>query len=204
MKKIILLSVLGMIALTGCQKRPDTTIKNLQQAVIDEATASVIYTAFAVKATDEGLPTVAKLFQALARSERNHAERYKEFLDEWDVKMLDFNPDYELKDTRQNLLKAIEMESYCVDSLYPRCLISAKTETQTEITEMLQWASNVEKKHLELLKNALKIYNTKPDSLQFLSGGYTVCPICGCTKERSSIVENCNNCGTSSDLLIQL
>lgn len=204
MKNLILLSVLGMIALSGCQKRPDSTISNMQQAVIDEATASVTYTAFEVKATEENLPTIAKMFQALARSEHNHAERYKEFLDEWDVNVQDFDPNYALNDTRKNLLKAIEMESYCVDSLYPKCLKDAQAESQTEISEMLQWASNVEKKHLELLQNALKMYDTQRDSLQNLPNGYTVCPICGCTKELSTPVDNCKNCGTSGNLLIQL
>jgi rubrerythrin len=204
MKKLMLFAVLGILTLSGCQSRPDKTIANLQAAVVDEATASVRYTAFASKAREEGYEPIARLFDAASRSERVHAERFKEFLDELDVKLDNFQPMYDFKSTAENLQAAIDLETRDVNSIYPKFMTDATAEKMDEVAETMGWALSAEKLHLQYLKQAQELLKASPDSLLKLPSSYSICPICGNTADGAVAVKECPNCGTDSDLFIQL
>jgi rubrerythrin len=51
------------------------TIKNLKEAFAGESQANRRYLTFAIKADQEGLPNIAKLFRAAAEAETVHAMR---------------------------------------------------------------------------------------------------------------------------------
>jgi rubrerythrin len=53
-----------------------TTLTNLQAAYGGESNAHAKYTAFALKASEEGFQDVASLFRAAARAEQIHAENH--------------------------------------------------------------------------------------------------------------------------------
>jgi rubrerythrin len=202
MKNIALLALLGIIAFTGCRNKPERTIANLQTAVVDEATANARYTAFAAKAREEGYQTIAKLFDATSRAEKVHSERYKEFLDQLDAPLKDFQPQYELKSTAENLQTAIDLETREVNSVYPKFMTDATAEKMDDIAETMGWSMSMEKKHLQLLIKALTLLKTAPDSLNTLATGYTICPVCGNTCDSLAIEKTCPNCQTSSDIYI--
>lgn len=204
MKRLLLIAVLALGILNSCQKRPDKTITNLQSAVVDETTASIKYMAYATKANEEGYATLGKLFEAISRSERVHAERFKEYLSKLDANMDGFTPVCDLKSTEMNLESALRMERRDKDTLYPRYLAQAHLERQEIIGETLKWSLEAEKKHEALLTKAYKLLKEQPDSLSSLPIDFLICPICGISFHATEGIVKCTNCGTSSILFIQL
>lgn len=204
MRTLLLFSVLVLLALCGCQKRPNSTIANLQIALVDETTASVKYTAYATKAREEGFVPIAKLFDALSRSENVHAERDKEFLDEMDIYMEKVTTVCDTNTTLKNLDSALKMENNDVDNLYIKFITTALTEKRVDVAESMNWAYSTEKKHQLFLKDAIRMLKTQPDSLALLPSGYIVCPICGNTYDARDKMTLCANCSTSRDLFIEL
>jgi rubrerythrin len=204
MKKLVFISVLGILALTGCQRRPDKTIANLQSAVVNEITAHARYSAYAAKAREEGLEPVAKLFDAFARSEKIHTERFKEYLDELDVNILDPKPTYKLASTKENLVEAIKSENNEINVMYPKLISEALSEKKADIAETMNWAYLSEKKNLSKLTKALDLLLKSPDSLSTLPVGYMICPLCGNSYESSENVTTCSNCNTTKELFSQL
>jgi rubrerythrin len=204
MKNLVVLAFLGMIALSGCQNKPERTIANLQASVEDEVTASVRYAGFAAKARDEGYENIAKLFDAAARAERVHAERYKEFLDQLDATLQNFQPQCNFKSTAENLQTAIDLETKEVNTIYPKYMTDAKAEGKDEMAETMGWALSTEKKHLIYLSHALDVLKNKPDSISYLPGDFKVCPLCGNTYDSTTMEKNCVNCQTPSDMFIDM
>jgi rubrerythrin len=204
MKKLLYFSVIGVLALFGCQKRPDNTIKNLQLALVNEVTADARYTAYSLKAQEEGFGQVAKLFEALARSEKVHTERIKEFLDELNVSAIPIKPAFIVGSTRENLIESIKLEKAEADTFYNRVVTEATLEKLTNVAQTINYALLSEQKHLNALYNTLVLLRIKPDSLKVSTKAYSVCPICGNTYELSEQINTCTNCGTIKELFIQL
>jgi rubrerythrin len=204
MRTLLLFSVLATLTLYSCQKRPNATIANLQVALVDETSASKKYADYATKANEEGFLPIAKLFEALSRSENVHAERNKEFLNELDVIIKDFTTEKDTKSTAENLESALQMENNDVENLYLKFITTALSEKMIDIAENMNWAYSTEKKHQLFLKDAIRILKTQPDSLALLPSGYIVCPICGNTYDSSEKMTTCANCSTTRDLFIEL
>lgn len=203
MKNLYYLAVLGLIALSACGNRPEKTIANLQQANKEELTASARYTAFAAKAREEGYETVAKLLEAVSRSERVHAERFEELLDALDVDIPDVQPAYKLETTEQNLVSALAAEAKDVDSWYLKCKTDAYSEKQIEAAENFLWSLNAEKQHIQYLQKCLNLLRKSPDSLKALPLSYLICPICGMVSDSSNVKNVCQSCTTPKDIFLQ-
>lgn len=204
MRTLLHFFIFAALTLYGCQKRPEATIANLKVAVVNEATASVKYAAYATKARNEGYAPIGKLFDALSRSENVHAERDKEFLDEMDIYMEKVTTVCDTNTTLKNLDSALKLENNDVDNLYMTFITNALTERMVDVAESMNWAYSTEKKHQLFLKEAIRMLKTQPDSLALLPSGYIVCPICGNTYDARDKMTLCANCSTSRDLFIEL
>jgi len=201
MKKFVLFSVICLIVLAGCtQSRPTKTIENLKAGIKGETTASAKYAAFAVKAKEEGLESIAKLFEATSKAESIHAANHLKVLEELGVKMDDFKPEFEVKSTVENLQASIDGESYEVKTMYPGFLAAANTEKVEKAVKSFIWANDTEKKHLQFYSKALEAL--KANTLDMLPSGYAVCPVCGNTYDNSSVDERCAFCQTSKELFL--
>jgi rubrerythrin len=201
MKNLFLLSAIGLMAFMGCtQPKPAKTIENLKAGIKGETTASAKYAAFARKAKEEGLDTIAKLFEATSKSESIHAANHKKVLDELGEKMDDFKPEFEVKSTAENLQAALDGESYEVSTMYPQFLADAKTEKIDKAEKSFTWAFDTEKKHMQFYKQALEALVAK--KVGTLSFEYAVCPVCGNTYEKAAMDEKCSFCQTSKEKFI--
>ena len=201
MRNMMILAVIGLMALAGCNSpKPAKTIENLNAGIKGETTASAKYTAFAQKAREEGLDTIAKLFDAASKAESIHAANHTKVLEELGEKMEAFTPEFEVKTTAENLQAAIDGESYEVSTMYAQFLADAAAEKVEKATRSYTWASDTEKKHLQFYQNALAALNANAEKT--LPFEYAVCPVCGNTYDKAAMDEKCAFCQTSKDKFI--
>lgn len=196
MKNILIIALISMIALTGCnQPKPVKTLENLKAGIKGETTASAKYAAFAQKAREEGNINVAKLFDAASKAESIHAANHRKVLEGLGEKMEDFKPEFEVKTTAENLQAAIEGESYEATTMYPQFLADAKTENVEKATKSFTWALDTEKKHHDFYSSALEALKASAENT--LPAEYVVCPVCGNTYDKAKVDEKCAFCQTS-------
>ncbi len=140
------------------------TEQNLKNAFAGESQANRKYLAFAKKAEEEGYVQVAKLFRAAAAAETIHAHNHLREL-------------RGVKSTGENLLEAINGESYEFQKMYPAMIEDARAEGQQFALRTFTFANEVEKVHAALYQKALNTLgrNTTLD--------YYVCQVCGYTAE---------------------
>jgi rubrerythrin len=201
MRNILLLTAIALIAFAGCKpSAPEKTIADLKEGIKGETTASAKYAAFALKATEEGYDTIAKLFMAASKAESIHAANHRKVLESLNVKMEDFKPEFEVKTTAENLQAAIDGESYEVSTMYVKFLDDAKAEKVEKATRSFTWASDTEKKHADFYKKALEALKAAKES--DLPFAYAVCPVCGNTYDQSNVDEKCAFCLTGKDKFI--
>ncbi len=144
--------------------------KNLQDAFAGESQANRKYLAFSKKAEEEGLKQVAKLFRAAAAAETIHAHNHLRGLGA-------------VKSTRDNLLDAINGESYEFQQMYPRMIEDAQAEGNSRALQSFNYANAVEKVHAALYQNALDNLGSNDDN------DYYVCSVCGYTSEGGALDE---------------
>ncbi|MFB6075988.1 MAG: rubrerythrin family protein [Candidatus Aenigmatarchaeota archaeon] len=164
------------------------TDENLKKAFGGESEARNKYQFFAKKAEKEGKPQIARLFRATAEAERVHARNHT------DISGL-------VKETKENLQKAIKGENYEHSDMYPKFIEEAKEEGKNSAIRTFKWAMDVEEKHEELYKKALEAAENDEDLEEkeiyvCKSCGYTVegeapktCPVCGAPKIKFKEVE---------------
>lgn len=152
------------------------TEKNLQDAFAGESQANRKYLAFAKKAEQEGHKQVAKLFRAAAAAETIHAHNH---LRELGI----------VKSTRDNLMDAINGESYEFRNMYPRMISDAQAENNSTALRSFNYANAVEKVHAALYQKALDSLGKNRDT------DYYVCSVCGYTAEGEA-PDTCPVCGS--------
>jgi rubrerythrin len=203
MKKTLLFSFVSLLILAGCSKvKPTLTIENLKAGIKGETTASAKYAAFAEKAKAEGHDTIAKLFDAASKSEGIHAANHRKVLESLGEKMESFNPEFEVKTTKENLQAAIDGETYETKTMYPQFMKEAKTEKAAKAVKSFRWAYDTELKHLEFYQKALIALETKAEKT--LPFEYAVCPECGNTYDYATLKDKCAFCGTPKDKFLKV
>ena len=140
------------------------TEENLKEAFAGESQANRKYLAFAKKADDEGLKQVAKLFRAAAEAETVHAHNHLKELSG-------------IKSTKENLVEAINGESYEFQKMYPEMIEKAKDEGNKSAMRSFHIANEVEKVHAGLYKKALDSLGKNQEV------DYYICKVCGNTVE---------------------
>ena len=203
MKNLLLFAFVSIFALAGCnQAKPVKTIENLKGGIKGETTASAKYAAFAVKAREEGNDTIAKLFDAASKAESIHAANHRKVLEGLGETMADFKPEFEVKTTAENLMAAIEGETYEATTMYPQFLADAKAEKVEKATKSFTWAFDTEKKHAAFYQKALDA--VKANAEYTLAFEYAVCPVCGNTYEKAILDEKCAFCQTVKEKFIMI
>jgi len=197
MKKTILLPILSLFIVISCNIRQVKTIENLKTGVKNETTSSLEYAAFSEKAKAEGHNEIAKLFEAISKSERVHATNHRKVLRNLGVKVEDFKPVFDVKTTIDNLEAAIDGETYETKTMYPLFLKEARAEKNDRANKSFSWAFESELKHLVLFEKAVSALENKTEKT--LSSQYAVCPICGNTYEQTDLEDKCAYCGTPKE-----
>ena len=119
------------------------TLENLKEAFAGESQANRKYLAFAEQADADGYPQVAKLFRAAAEAETVHAHAHLRAMEG-------------VGSTKDNLLAAVEGETYEFESMYPGMIAEAKKEGFKKAERSFNYANQVERIHAGLYQKALK------------------------------------------------
>ncbi len=161
-----------------------TTIENLKEAFAGESQANQKYRAFAKKADQDGYPNIARLFRTTAEAERIHAEGHLKALEE-------------ICPTAENLLSAIQGETYEYTKMYPPMLAQAEADGH-KAKRMFGYALAAEEVHAALYKLALEAVQQGKDLTET---EFYLCPVCG-RIEFGKPTEACPVCGTKPDKFI--
>ena len=163
-----------------------TSKDNLKEAFAGESQASQKYLAFAKKAEAEGFKNIAVLFRTAAAAERIHAEGHLAAMDG-------------IGTTAQNLVTAIEGETYEFTQMYPPMIKQAQAEGH-KARRMFEYASKAEAVHAKLYDLALEAVQKGkdlPDTRIYL------CPVCG-DIEFGEPPETCPICKAKGSSYVQI
>ncbi len=159
------------------------TMKNLLEAFAGEAQANRRYRAFAVKAEEEGLGNLARLFRAIAESEAVHAANHLRAMGG-------------VKSSVENVEEARNGEVEEYKGMYPMFIDQARRDINNEALTSFIWANSAEQTHGDLYEKALAAVKGGGDvELEDIYicevCGHTVegeapdtCPICNVPKEK--------------------
>ncbi len=171
----------------------EATVNNLLIAFESESNAHAKYRAYAAQADSEGLPNVATLFRAAARSEQIHANNHAQV-----IRQLGGEPEariqaVEVKTTPENLAAALGDEIYEIDSMYPRFLAENR-HTDNSAARTFTWALEAEKTHARLLSEEIgRIEDGNAGSSMGAPACLYVRPACGYLSKTSQ-PERCWAC----------
>ncbi len=155
-----------------------TTLENLKEAFAGESQAFQKYSAFAKKAEQDGLPTIARLFRLTAQAEKIHAEGHFKSMDG-------------VGSTVDNLKAAIEGETYEFTHMYPPMVQQAEKEGHKG-KRMFTYATEAEKVHARLYAKAMEAAKEGKD---LGVKEFYLCPVCGYI-EFGTAPDTCPVCGT--------
>jgi rubrerythrin len=131
--------------------RGTQTYENLKQAFAREAQANRRYLYFAQKADVEGYPDISALFRSVAEGETGHAFGHLDFLAEAGDPLTGLP----VGATEDNLVSAIEGETYEHTEMYPGFAKTARDEGFEEIAEWLETLARAEGSHATRFRQGL-------------------------------------------------
>ena len=195
MKKLLVYVFVSFLVLSGCNHtRCNKTIENLKTAIQEETTTSARYAAFAVRAEKEGHTKIARLFEAVSKSESIHAFNHQKVLKALGVRVADFKPYIDVKTTKENLQVALDGETYVTRSLYLLFFRDTRSENVEIAETSFTWTYNTELKHLQFFQDALSaLENCAENTLPL---GYAICPVCGNMYDFAKLDDKCAICAT--------
>jgi rubrerythrin len=175
----------------------DMTLGNLQSAFAGESQAHMRYLIYADKAAQDGFPTVARLFRAIAYAEQVHAtNHFRHMRDERGAALTVAHAGFGLGPTAQNLEIAIGGEEFEVNEMYPVYKQAAALQEERGAELSFEWAWRAEKIHAGMFRAAREAVLKGEDmclgTVQICSAcGHTLegeapecCPICGAPREK--------------------
>ncbi len=178
---IAMAAVIGITMSLNAAAEPakTTTADNTKTAYTAEATAKANYTAFAVKADEEGYKSVAVLFRAAAKSAGLHADRRAEAMKKQGVKFDAPTVKPEVKTTAENLATAAKGTS----TDYAAFAKQAEGENDAGITISFKGANASEAALVKLFEQAAKeLVSWKTGDKAIL-----ICVVCGYVTTDSAI-----------------
>lgn len=160
----------------------EMTEANLKAAFAGESQAHMKYLNFAEQARREGLPNIARLFEAASYAEQVHASNHLRALGG-------------IQPTPANLVAAKGGEDFEIAEMYPAYKAVAELQGEKQALRSMTWALEAEKVHSALYGAAKEKADAKQDT------GATeiwVCPSCGFTGE-GEMPDVCPICGAKHE-----
>lgn len=169
------------------------TEKNLLAAFAGESQARNRYSFFSSVARKAGYEQIAAIFQETAGNEREHAQRFFDFLQGGDAQIVATYPAGKTNDTAENLRAAAAGERLEWGTLYPGFSSTAKEEGFTLISTAFREIGEVEEQHekrylklLSNIENGMVFKRDEPVAWHCRNCGYVhvgkespiVCPAC--------------------------
>ena len=170
------------------------TKANLMSAFGGESMAHMRYGIWAKQAEDEGFPSVARLFRAVAFAEEVHAgNHFKELKNQTGAFEVLAGAGFGLGPTAENLQGAIDGENFEVAEMYPAYLEVAKLQDEKGALRSMNWALAAEKIHAAMFQQAKQAVDAQRD---LETGPIQVCDNCGYTHEGEA-PDKCPVCGVA-------
>ena len=138
------------------------TEKNLLAAFAGESQARNRYTYFAGAARKEGFQQIALIFEETSNQEKEHANRFFNFLEGGDVEITAVYPAGKIGTTLENLRAAAAGEGFEWGTLYPAFAAAAREEGFSEVAAMFELISKAEKQHGKRYGDLAKNLETGP------------------------------------------
>jgi rubrerythrin len=179
----------------GIAAENTVTVQNLMAAFEGESNAHAKYSAFAVKADEDGLQGIASLFRAAARAEQIHASNHAKVIGQ-----LGGHPEcaihpVQVGSTLENLKAALSGEQYEIDTMYPGFLAEAQERKNHGALRTFNYAMEAEKTHARLYTEAIVLLEDgKTDAWIGEARDFYVCTVCGYTSESADEHERCPVC----------
>jgi rubrerythrin len=158
------------------------TKKNLMEAFAGESQANRRYLAFARKAEEEGLSSLARLFRAVAESETVHALNHLKCVEG-------------VHSSLENVEEAWKGEKAEYTDMYPMFMGQAESDADNEALKTFYWANETEKIHADFYEKAKEALKQGQD-VQL--GELHICSVCGNTVE-GDLPDKCPICGADRD-----
>lgn len=207
--RTILLSLFSFVfilmMLDSCRNKVKTgtiTVENLQSAYRNEINAVAEYNAFSQKAIDENLMMIASLFAAVSKSESIHAQLHRAILLNYGIIPPNVEPEFEVRNTEENLRNSIEGEKEESTDIYIDYIISSQKEGMPDATRSFNYAKDAEMKHTGYYTAALAALTD--GHLSSLSDSFLVCPVCGQTFEKREPDLKCSSCRNPREKFISI
>jgi len=157
------------------------TRQNLRTAFAEEAKAHRRLLAFARKADEEDLPSIARLFRAVAFAEGVHADASLRLLGEAVVRT-----------TEENLEASLARETGAAHDAYSLFIRDAEQEGDRRAARVFSMTRDAESSHASAYKRALECMVSESECR------YWVCQVCGYVSAAEP-PESCPVCGVSRE-----
>ncbi len=171
-----------------------TTKENLIAAVNQEVILDAKYSAYAIKAKEEGYTAIQRLFEAVSNATLIHISNLTNALEKMGGKATETKPIVETKTTKENLEESIKNESDLKKGTFPQYIELADKEGLDDASIAFTWANDTKKRYSDMFNSALDALNK--NTLNKLSATYYVCPRCGNIFDLSNVEDECSYCGT--------
>ena len=183
-------------------------IENLKEAINGESNAQRKYELYAEQAIKENFQAIGHLFSAVAFAEsihiKNHVKALSTILNsDVNVKVfVDINEEElkkKVKDTRSNLIDAINGETYEFKVMYKNFIKNARKHEEDVAELSIDLARKAENVHRKLYSKFLKMLEKNQ---KFDSKDIYVCQICG-NVEIGKVPNICSICDHSEKFFIK-
>jgi len=159
------------------------TDENLQKVIASVSSASVRFSAYAEIADKEGYRQIAKLFRAMAETQKVYAINAMRILGQLD-------------NTENNLSSAIDAKTYEFTQLYPTFIEQAEQDSNPVASTAYRAAIVTTKSHVRILNSALDNFGRNKEV------DYWVCGVCG-KIESAEIPIACKTCGAAREKFVK-
>jgi rubrerythrin len=172
----------------------DMTAANLRSAYGGESMAHLRYKVWGEKASRDGFPNVARLFQAISRAEESHGtNHFKALAKEEGAFLAASMGGFGFGTTSENLQGAIDGETFEVTEMYPAYRETAESQDEKHALQSFDWALSAEKIHAAMFQKAKDAVDAGRDPAL---GPLRICMNCGHTVE-GDIPDKCPICKVS-------
>ncbi len=178
------------------------TVKALQERYVDEVHAHAYYSAYALRAVEDGYPHIAHLFRAISESEAVHARNFRKLLQGLGAQVPVVPNHIKIGTTRENLKRAATVEADEIDREYPAILERIRPEGYRRAIQTITWAWKAEQQHRALIvkirKAATYFFGLLVHRMEGQESHYYVCQVCGSTLTEIP-PDRCPICGSPVD-----
>jgi len=198
---IIIILIIGLASSTNLFSQSRTSA-NLTEAYRFESNNSQIFDACARQAADEGLPSIALFFKAIAKTSSIHAGNLKKVLSPMGIQVAPIKQVIILKTPEIHLDEALKSVRVQAGIKYTEYIDQAKADGEESAVKVLQWTKETEQQSLEIY---LKVINAlRNDTRNSLPDGYWICPKCGNLYDVPDPEDECSYCDTEKETFIKI